>query len=47
MDPPFLPADRSQEQAHYQEEDDDAEPMHTSNIGYSSRPLKRGPWFPT
>jgi hypothetical protein len=35
MDPPLLPADRSQEQARYQEEDDDAERMHTGNIGYS------------
>jgi hypothetical protein len=35
MDPPLLPADRSQEQACYQEEDDDAERTHTDNIGYS------------
>jgi hypothetical protein len=35
VDPPLLPANRGQEQARDQEEDDDAERMHTGSIGRS------------
>ena len=47
MDPPLLPAHRSQEQARHQEEDSDPERMHTGSIGCSYRPLKRGSRFST
>ena len=47
MDPPLPPANHGQEQARDQEEDDDAERMHTTSIGRYYLPVKRGSRFST